>query len=119
MMTRNLCFYFLFTFSFGFGQKQSSTLPNVVIVLADDIGLGDIAAYRRIHSDKIVVKTPNIDQLALEGMSFTDAHTPTALCAPSRYSIMTKSASCSILPLSLKSDSIGRLFVLASTPLLN
>ncbi|WP_271784640.1 sulfatase family protein [Aquimarina algiphila] len=63
--------------------------PNVIVILADDIGLGDISGYRRIHSKKIIVETPQIDQLMQEGMAFTDAHSPTALCAPSRYSIMT------------------------------
>jgi len=63
--------------------------PNIVVVLADDIGLGDISGYRKAHSKKIIVETPQMDQLMKAGMSFTDAHSPTALCAPSRYSIMT------------------------------
>jgi len=67
------------------GQHQ----PNVIVVLADDVGLGDISHYRKIHSDNIVVTTPSIDKLANEGMIFTDAHSPAALCAPSRYAIMT------------------------------
>ena len=63
--------------------------PNVVVVLADDIGLGDISHYRRMHSDQIILETPNIDALASEGMVFTQAHSPAALCAPSRYALMT------------------------------
>lgn len=66
-------------------QKQ----PNVIVVLADDIGIGDISYYRKMHSDKIIVETPAIDQLAKEGMVFTDAHTPAALCAPTRAAIMS------------------------------
>ena len=63
--------------------------PNVIVVLADDIGVGDVSYYRRMHSDEIIVETPALDQLAKEGMVFTDAHSPAALCAPSRYAIMT------------------------------
>jgi len=68
-----------------FSQKK----PNVIVVLADDIGLGDISYYREKHSNNIVLKTPTIDRLAHEGMAFTDAHSPAALCAPTRYAIMT------------------------------
>jgi len=63
--------------------------PNVIVVLADDIGIGDVSYYRKMHSDAIIVETPTLDQLAKEGMVFTDAHSPAALCAPSRYAIMT------------------------------
>lgn len=63
--------------------------PNIIVVLADDIGTGDISHYRRMHSSNIILETPNIDALAKEGMVFTDAHSPAALCAPSRYGVMT------------------------------
>lgn len=63
--------------------------PNVIVVLADDIGVGDISYYRSIDAGKIIVETPALDKLAKEGMIFTDAHTPAALCAPTRYAIMT------------------------------
>lgn len=63
--------------------------PNVIVVLADDIGVGDISYYRKIHSNNIVVETKTLDKLAKEGMIFTDARAPAALCAPSRYAIMT------------------------------
>tara|TARA_R110002126_G_scaffold291731_2_gene456134 strand:- start:769 stop:2241 length:1473 start_codon:yes stop_codon:yes gene_type:complete len=63
--------------------------PNVIVVLADDIGVGDISYYREIHSNNIVIETPALDKLAEEGMIFTDAHSPAALCAPSRYAMMT------------------------------
>lgn len=69
----------------AFAEKK----PNVIVVLADDIGCGDISKYRRRHSDNIILETPNIDQLADEGMMFTQAHSPAALCAPSRYAIIT------------------------------
>lgn len=59
--------------------------PNVVYILADDLGYGDIAAY--CNDSKI--PTPNIDKLATQGMMFTDAHASTAVCTPSRYGILT------------------------------
>ena len=67
----------------------ASNKPNVIVVLADDLGLGDVSSYRRLHSDSIILETPNIDLLAKQGMMFTQAHSPAALCAPSRYAIMT------------------------------
>jgi len=60
-------------------------LPNVVFILADDIGYGDLGAYGGN------IPTPNIDSLARNGMRFTDAHSPAALCAPSRFSLLTGS----------------------------
>lgn len=64
--------------------------PNIVFVLADDVGPGDIAAF---HSKRTGMpsptSTPHLDKLAAEGMSFSDAHSPSALCAPTRYSSMT------------------------------
>ncbi|WP_298369699.1 arylsulfatase [uncultured Lutibacter sp.] len=70
-------------------QKNESKKPNIIVVLADDVGVGDISKYRRLHSPKIIVETPNIDKLAEGGMMFTNAHAPASLCATSRYSIMT------------------------------
>lgn len=68
---------------------QTNIKPNVIVVLADDIGTGDISHYRRLHCNNIILETPNIDNLATQGMFFTNAHSPAALCATSRYSIMT------------------------------
>ena len=58
--------------------------PNIVLILADDIGYGDLGCYGATR-----VKTPNLDKLAAAGMRFTDAHSPAAVCTPTRYSIMT------------------------------
>ncbi len=66
-------------------QKQAVTLPNVIIILADDMGYGDIGAYN--PSSKI--PTPNLDQLSKKGMRFTDAHSGSAVCTPTRYGIIT------------------------------
>ena len=69
--------------------------PNVVFIVADDIGWNDIAAYSSIaspgHDTSSVVRTPHIDEMARRGMMFTDAHTPMALCAPNRFSLLTGS----------------------------
>jgi arylsulfatase A len=58
--------------------------PNIVVILADDLGYGDLGCYGATK-----VKTPNIDRLAEEGMLFTDAHSPASVCTPSRYNLMT------------------------------
>ena len=59
--------------------------PNVVCILADDLGYGDVGSYN--PSSKI--PTPNIDRLAKEGVRFTDAHSPSAVCTPTRYALLT------------------------------
>ncbi|MGE4489643.1 MAG: sulfatase-like hydrolase/transferase, partial [Kiritimatiellales bacterium] len=59
--------------------------------MADDWGWSDIAACRRYQGLKDPIPTPNLDRLVAEGMMFTDAHSPAALCAPSRFSMMTGS----------------------------
>jgi arylsulfatase A-like enzyme len=59
--------------------------PNFLILLSDDIGWGDFQCY----NPQGKVPTPNLDRMAATGMRFTDAHTPAALCAPTRYSIIT------------------------------
>ncbi|WP_152285438.1 sulfatase family protein [Flavicella marina] len=71
----------------SFAQEK----PNVIVVLADDIGVGDISHYRKMHTDKIILETPAIDALCESGMVFTKANAPAALCAPSRYAIITGS----------------------------
>ncbi len=58
--------------------------PNVILIYADDIGYGDLGCY-----GATAVKTPNLDQLARQGMRFTDAHSSSATCTPSRYSMLT------------------------------
>lgn len=69
----------------GFGSMLAAERPNVLLILADDLGYGDLRCY----NEKSKVETPNIDHLAREGMRFTDAHSPATVCTPSRYSLMT------------------------------
>ncbi len=59
--------------------------PNVVVVLADDLGYGDVHAYNA----QALTKTPRLDGLAREGVRFTDAHSPSSVCTPTRYGLLT------------------------------
>ena len=60
-------------------------LPNIVIILVDDMGYGDAGCYNAESK----IPTPNIDSLAAQGLRFTDAHAPGPLCHLSRYGLMT------------------------------
>ncbi len=60
-------------------------LPNIIFVFADDMGWGDC----KINNPESKIPMPNLEKLAAEGMNFTNAYSPTALCAPTRYSVMT------------------------------
>jgi arylsulfatase A-like enzyme len=70
---------------------RAAKLPNIVMVMADDLGWSDIGAYRSLQGLEPRIPTPNIDRLARHGMLFTDAHSPASLCAPTRFSMLTGS----------------------------
>ncbi len=59
--------------------------PNILLILADDLGYGDLRCY----NSQSKVSTPQLDRLASEGMRFTDAHSPSTVCTPTRYGLMT------------------------------
>ena len=59
--------------------------PNVVVILADDFGYGDLA----IQNPDSRIPTPHLDRLASDGARFTDAHSPSAVCTPTRYGLLT------------------------------
>ena len=59
--------------------------PNIVYILADDLGWGDLGCYNARSG----IPTPNLDRLASQGMRFTDMHSPSAVCTPTRYGILT------------------------------
>ncbi len=59
--------------------------PNIVLVMADDLGLGDISPT---HAN-CKIKTPNLQRLAEQGLTFVDAHTPSSVCTPTRYGLLT------------------------------
>ncbi len=63
---------------------EPPTKPNIIFILADDLGYGDVGCYGATK-----VKTPNIDKLAREGRQFIDAHSASAVCTPSRYALLT------------------------------
>lgn len=62
------------------------TRPNVLIILADDLGYGDVGCYGATK-----IRTPNIDRLAREGCRFTNAYTPASVCSPTRYGVLSGS----------------------------
>ncbi|MHC4170407.1 MAG: sulfatase family protein [Planctomycetota bacterium] len=88
---------FLRSLGFGFGallvpeispvrpQAQQELPPNIVYILADDMGYGDLAC----QNPESKIPTPHLDKLASEGIRFTDAHSPSAVCTPTRYGILT------------------------------
>ncbi len=59
--------------------------PNIVTILADDLGYGDVSCY----NPESRIPTPRLDRLAREGMRFSDAHSPSAVCTPTRYALLT------------------------------
>ena len=81
---------FLSTLGLSIGSEETAycgikrSVPNIVFILADDLGYGDVGCYGATK-----VKTPNIDRLAREGIRFTDAHATSSTCTPSRYGLLT------------------------------
>jgi arylsulfatase A len=65
-------------------RKEDSTSPNIIYILADDLGYADVGCY-----GQKVIKTPNIDKLAADGMRFTQHYSGSTVCAPSRSSLLT------------------------------
>ncbi len=66
-------------------QSKVARKPNVLILYADDLGFGDLGCYNPDSK----IPTPNLDQLAAEGMRFTDGHSSSGICTPSRYALLT------------------------------
>lgn len=64
--------------------ENNPAKPNIIFLQADDLGYGDLGCYGATK-----IKTPNCDRLAREGLRFTDAHSPSAVCTPTRYAFMT------------------------------
>lgn len=65
-------------------QPKTERQPNIVFIMADDLGIGDLGVYGQQH-----IATPNIDRLAANGMLFTDFYAGTTVCAPSRSALLT------------------------------
>lgn len=64
--------------------RRNSAKPNIILILGDDVGFGDLSCYGATK-----LQTRCCDQLAQQGRRFTDAHSPCAVCAPTRYSLLT------------------------------
>jgi len=71
--------------------RQDQKRPNIILMMADDMGLGDTSAYQdwSKNSDAVQVVTPNMDRLARLGIRFTDAHSPSSRCTATRYGLLT------------------------------
>jgi arylsulfatase A-like enzyme len=65
--------------------NDSNEKPNIIFILADDMGYGDVTCY----NENSQIPTPHMDRLAEEGILFTDAHSPSAVCTPTRYGFLT------------------------------
>lgn len=76
---------FAAVFPMSFVLHAETGYPNVVLILADDMGYGDVSSFNA----KSRIKTSNLDRLAMDGICFTDAHSCSALSTPSRYGLLT------------------------------
>ncbi len=66
--------------------KDQASKPNILVILADDLGYGDVHSY---NPEQGKIPTPNIDKLGTQGMRFTDGHSSSGVCSPSRYTLLT------------------------------
>ena len=81
-----ICLLTAFATLFLPAQLFGVTKPNILIILADDLGYGDVQCYNR---ERGKIPTPHIDALAAQGIRFTDAHSSSGVCSPSRYTLLT------------------------------
>ena len=87
-MTKKINLFALVVFAFGGLRNQAANIPsrpnhpenpNIVYILCDDLGYGDVHG---LNPDRCKIATPNLDRLAAQGMTFTDAHSTSAVCSP-------------------------------------
>lgn len=72
-------------FSFFISSQLFASKPNIIFIMADDMGYGDVQAL----NENSTISTPHLNRLANEGMTFSNAHSPSAVCTPTRYGVMT------------------------------
>lgn len=85
MFSRLICRLMVLAVFIGMAiANEPGAPPNVIFIMADDLGWGDMACYGATQFE-----TPACDRLANEGMRFTDAHSPSSVCTPTRYSVLT------------------------------
>ena len=77
--------FLLFSLAAFARAAEPSTKPNILILYADDLGYGDLTSYNPASK----IPTPNLDRLAADGLRFTDGHSSSAICTPSRYALLT------------------------------
>src|SRR5210317_941757 len=78
-------FFFLYLGCSLLGAANLEAHPNVIFVLADDLGIGDVSPT----NPECKIKTPHIQKMADEGITFHDAHTSSSVCTPTRYGVIT------------------------------
>ena len=85
-LIKQTLFVFLISLFFSCKSEQKKYLgsPNIIIIYTDDLGYGDVSAYK-----KGTLNTPNIDKLANEGIRFNNGYASSATCSPSRYALLT------------------------------
>ncbi len=76
----------VFSCQVAFAQKQHVNIehPNIIVILADDLGYGDAGCYGGVK-----IQTPHIDRIAAEGIRFTSGYACASTCSPSRYALLT------------------------------
>src|SRR5690242_5150503 len=79
-----LCWYLALAIAGGWALPAAGAKPNIIFILADDLGYGDLGCF-----GQKLIQTPHIDQLAAEGMRFTQSYAGSTVCAPSRCTLMT------------------------------
>ena len=62
-------------------QVAQNNHPNIIYILADDLGIGDVSIY----NENSKIQTPHLDKMGTQGIIFTDAHTSSSVCTPTRY----------------------------------
>lgn len=81
----NILIFLLLSLTFSSWRKADHTQPNIVIIYADDMGYGDL----NCQNPNSKIPTPNLNKLASQGMRFTDAHSSSGICSPSRFALLT------------------------------
>ncbi len=84
-------FLFLLCLATPLHAKSELKRPNIILMMADDMGMGDTSAYQDFtgNADEMQLHTPAMERLAAMGTIFTDAHTPSSRCTPTRYGLLT------------------------------
>jgi len=78
------CFFLAIFAPIFYVQAQEITKPNIILIVADDLGYGDLGSY-----GSQIIKTPHLDKLATQGVRFTDAYAGASVCSPSRGTLLT------------------------------